>query len=68
MTLSVLHYRPLSTGLDPAQPYFEDTQPEVRLDATDAEFVDIVHTDGRDIIYIGIGYMEVNEIPDELTA
>ncbi|XP_043201128.1 pancreatic triacylglycerol lipase-like isoform X1 [Amphibalanus amphitrite] len=45
------------TGLDPAQPYFEETQPEVHLDATDAEFVDIIHTDGRDIIYIGIGFM-----------
>ncbi|XP_054711908.1 inactive pancreatic lipase-related protein 1-like [Uloborus diversus] len=33
------------TGLDPAGPYFEDTDPRVRLDATDALFVDVIHTD-----------------------
>ncbi|XP_050814995.1 inactive pancreatic lipase-related protein 1-like [Gopherus flavomarginatus] len=33
------------TGLDPAQPYFQDTPVGVRLDKTDAAFVDIIHTD-----------------------
>ncbi|GIX67710.1 inactive pancreatic lipase-related protein 1 [Caerostris extrusa] len=33
------------TGLDPAGPYFEDTDPKVRLDSTDALFVDVIHTD-----------------------
>ncbi|KAK3602036.1 hypothetical protein CHS0354_015027 [Potamilus streckersoni] len=33
------------TGLDPAGPFFEDTEPKVRLDPTDAEFVDVIHTD-----------------------
>nr|CAD7447243.1 unnamed protein product [Timema bartmani] len=33
------------TGLDPAEPHFGDTLPVVRLDYTDAEFVDIIHTD-----------------------
>ncbi|NXP15599.1 LIPR1 protein, partial [Thinocorus orbignyianus] len=32
-------------GLDPAQPYFQDTPIEVRLDKSDAEFVDVIHTD-----------------------
>ncbi|XP_072280372.1 pancreatic lipase-related protein 2-like [Pyxicephalus adspersus] len=32
------------SGLDPAGPYFEDTPPEVRLDPTDAIFVDAIHT------------------------
>lgn len=32
-------------GLDPARPFFEDTDKVVHLDASDAEFVDIIHTD-----------------------
>jgi len=35
------------TGLDPAGPSFEDYSPEARLNSTDAEFVEIYHTDGR---------------------
>uniref|UniRef100_A0A8C3FB97 Triacylglycerol lipase n=1 Tax=Chrysemys picta bellii TaxID=8478 RepID=A0A8C3FB97_CHRPI len=38
------------TGLDPAQPYFEGTPIEVRLDKTDAAFVDIIHTDSAPTI------------------
>lgn len=34
------------TGLDPAEPYFQDTDSSVHLDASDAAFVDVIHTDG----------------------
>ncbi|XP_029306006.1 inactive pancreatic lipase-related protein 1-like [Cottoperca gobio] len=34
------------TGLDPAEPYFQDTHATVRLDTSDAAFVDVIHTDG----------------------
>ncbi|XP_035519550.1 inactive pancreatic lipase-related protein 1-like [Morone saxatilis] len=34
------------TGLDPVEPYFQDTNVAVRLDTSDATFVDVIHTDG----------------------
>ncbi|XP_052534044.1 pancreatic triacylglycerol lipase-like [Tympanuchus pallidicinctus] len=47
------------TGLDPAQPYFQDTPIEVRLDTTDAEFVDVIHTDTAPLIpNLGFGMAE----------
>lgn len=47
------------TGLDPAQPNFEGTQPEVRLDPNDANFVDVIHTDGSEFDTIsGYGIKE----------
>lgn len=33
------------TGLDPAKPHFQTLETSERLDATDADFVDIIHTD-----------------------
>ena len=40
-------------GLDPAGPAFEGEDPEVRLDPTDAEFVDVIHTDGEHLFSLG---------------
>lgn len=34
--------------MDPAQPHFSNTDPLVRLDPTDATFVDVIHTDSID--------------------
>ncbi|XP_029687869.1 inactive pancreatic lipase-related protein 1-like [Takifugu rubripes] len=34
------------TGLDPSEPYFQGTSAAVSLDVTDANFVDVIHTDG----------------------
>ena len=44
-------------GLDPAEPYFQYTDPAVRLDPTDATFVDVLHTDGESILALGIALL-----------
>lgn len=43
------------TGLDPAEPHFQQTDPVVRLDPTDALFVDIIHSDATPFIKGGLG-------------
>ncbi|XP_072935712.1 pancreatic triacylglycerol lipase-like [Epargyreus clarus] len=46
------------TGLDPAQPCFRTTDRTERLDETDADFVDVIHTNGRLLSRIGFGFPE----------
>lgn len=36
------------SGLDPSGKYFEAAQPDARLDSSDAQFVDVIHTDSED--------------------
>ncbi|XP_019877450.1 pancreatic triacylglycerol lipase [Aethina tumida] len=43
------------TGLDPAEPYFQGMPAHVRLDPSDAELVDVIHTDGKGIFFLGYG-------------
>ncbi|RUS89233.1 hypothetical protein EGW08_002976 [Elysia chlorotica] len=43
------------TGLDPAGPAFESYTHYVRLDAEDAKFVDIIHTDAESLMSSGFG-------------
>lgn len=43
MSSKILHF--VFAGLDPAGPYFFHMPPEVRLDPTDAAFVDVIHSD-----------------------
>ena len=38
----------LFSGLDPAQPNYQNFDIQVRLDQDDADFVDAIHTDGSD--------------------
>lgn len=43
------------TGLDPAEPFFQFMPPNVRLDPSDALFVDVIHTDADSIFNLGAG-------------
>nr|AAA30885.1 lipase precursor [Canis lupus familiaris] len=44
------------TGLDPVEASFQGTPEEVRLDPTDADFVDVIHTDAAPLIpFLGFG-------------
>lgn len=40
-------------GCDPAQHYFQNIPPFVRLYPSDADFVDVKHSDATDIMFIG---------------
>lgn len=42
------------TGLDPAEPYFQGMPSHLRLDYTDAQLVDVIHTDGKSILFLGM--------------
>jgi len=46
------------TGLDPAEPYFQYLPSNVRLDETDAKFVDAIHTDAKTILLLGYGMLQ----------
>ncbi|XP_023213257.1 pancreatic triacylglycerol lipase-like, partial [Centruroides sculpturatus] len=47
------------TGLDPAGAYFRNVSRKVRLDASDAMFVDVIHTNAAESIFKGFGTNEM---------
>ena len=46
------------SGLDPAGPLFEGYSPKVRLDKSDANYVDVIHSNGDSLIIGGLGSWE----------
>lgn len=49
------------TGLDPAAPLFAETESIVRLDRSDADFVDVIHTDGNLLGGLGL-YQRIGHV------
>ncbi|KAJ8666851.1 hypothetical protein QAD02_008513 [Eretmocerus hayati] len=47
-------------ALDPAQPCFTEADLELKLDRQDAPFIDVIHTNARHILFLGLG------LPDQL--
>ncbi|RWS05201.1 pancreatic triacylglycerol lipase-like protein [Dinothrombium tinctorium] len=43
------------TALDPAELYFQYLPETVRIDPSDAQFVDVIHSDTRSILVLGLG-------------
>ena len=48
----------LLSGLDPAGPLFEGYDGKVRLDKNDADYVDVIHSNGESVIVGGFGTWE----------
>ncbi|XP_067679044.1 pancreatic lipase-related protein 2-like [Haliotis asinina] len=48
------------SGLDPAEPSYENLPDVLRLDKTDAVFVDVIHTNGAPLLSGGAGLMEIS--------
>lgn len=46
------------TGLDPAQPCFSIADESLKLDKDDAPFVDVIHTNARNLLFLGLGLPE----------
>lgn len=43
------------TGLDPAQPCFTSADDNLKLDSSDARYVDVIHTNARSFLSLGLG-------------
>ncbi|KAG8195855.1 hypothetical protein JTE90_008547 [Oedothorax gibbosus] len=46
------------TGLDPASPLFEGYDSNIKLDPSDANFVDVIHSNGNSFLKGGLGTFE----------
>lgn len=52
------HWIQRITGLDPASPLFEGYEADDRLDPSDAQFVDVIHSNGDGVLRGGFGSLQ----------
>lgn len=50
------------SGLDPAGPLFESQHIKARLDSSDANFVDVIHSNGENLILGGLGVFSLHVV------
>lgn len=53
----ILIWKKCSTGLDPAGPFFSLNDTDTRLDLTDGDFVDVIHTNGGTLLGDELGFL-----------
>lgn len=53
--ICVVNIMSIIIAMDPAGPFFENLDPLIRVDPTDADYVDVMHTNGGSLLSASFG-------------